>query len=1044
MQKILQNVFKLGLLLLIIFSVCLQNLNIEIEMVKADSSSEWLKDWQYRKSHVINPSVGAGANYQIRIKAYYGNGVDGGENVYFNGKCRSDFGDIRFTSFIPSVEYYRIMISPNVHDSYGLGYPVTYIFNIPAGSSNLKVYKRTGTDWQQLIEKTSNDFFNGIECVRFDYIDNKAYVSVAFAEGSDCIDIKITNQNGEIIQAEYQGISHYYDNRKAVVVATADDWEDNSIRNQKFMQACDVFQSKQVWLTVSIVTQSYEGGSPPNWSGIQRQINEGYIEAASHSRTHPYVPYSNYDSEIGGSKNDITGNLSLPSPYKKGTNEYVWAWIEPYGHLDSIVRQKLGQYKYLIDRETSQGVTSFATWDSVNGLYNRVGVTKEVFSSTTLSELNSAFDNTYAISGIYHFYFHPYDFDWSGENVITQHLDYIKNKTDIWYVGFGALYAYHYVQERGQVTVTPIYSGDGEQRLLDYWMEEKVDGNYAVFWVKVSSDLSINPVTIYIYYGKSDATTTSNGENTFLFFDDFLGTSYDPNKWQTVGSPTITVSNGELKIKRDSYSGSWSVHGLRSKTFQADEKRLIVKAKTNVFSDSCNVRVDMDYYSRGWTNKAMFEGSLKGIYHECDQRDTGGGYAYITMASGAATNSYYTLYLARWGSSYSNGWVNGAYKGQVTLCVNDGLTYIGLFIEEWGSHGTIIGAYDWMAVAKYVDPEPSHGSWGSEETFSEYVVVDQSFVTDGRADVGSIQTVGFHAKWVKNDSNVVQGSIYVNGIEYITNGTGWISFTVTSSLVGKQEWTVTSVNCGGVTTYIQTIPNPTIIWDQIKITNGGITKESAMLGETITIWFQARYEYDNKAFDDTNGVLYVNGAKMTWSSTNNRWEYQYTLATPGIKTFTVSGVLDSSYGLSTINDTTGSQNIDVWSLPFSIISNSTITELTFNSTTKTIRFNVSGPEGTVGYTNITMAKTLVINITGLSIHLDEKSIEYTFEETWYAWIVHLIYSHSTHKVTIFLSAPPPVNTIATSTSSSETLVILLIGLLVCKCLGKKLRKPQLT
>jgi hypothetical protein len=91
-----------------------------------------------------------------------------------------------------------------------------------------------------------------------------------------------------------------------------------------------------------------------------------------------------------------------------------------------------------------------------------------------------------------------------------------------------------------------------------------------------------------------------------------------------------------------------------------------------------------------------------------------------------------------------------------------------------------------------------------------------------------------------------------------------------------------------------------------------------------------------------------------------------------------------------------------------------------------------------------MAKTLVINITGLSIHLDEKSIEYTFEETWYAWIVHLVYSHSTHKVTIFLSAPPPENTIATSTSSSETLVILLIGLLVCKCLGKKLRKPQLT
>lgn len=991
--------FKFTFLLLILnmFGVCLQNLNVEIGIVKANSSNKWLGDWQYRKSHVINPSIGAGTNYQIRIKAYYGDGVDNGENVYLNGKCRSDFGDVRFTSFIPFVEYHRITVPSDVHDSYGLGYPVTYIFSIPFGSSNLKAYKRTGTDWQQLTEKTLNDFFNGIECVRFDYINNKAFVSVAFAEDSDYIDIKIMDENGEIVPAEYQGIAQYYDNRKAVVVATGDDWEDNSTRNQKFMQTCDVFQSKQVWLTVGIVTQSYDGGSPPNWSNIQQQINEGYVEVASHSRTHPPVPYSDYDSEIGGSKNDIVGNLSLSLPYKKGINEYVWTWIEPYGGSDSNVRQKLGQYKFLIARSSNQGVTSFATWDSINGLYNRVGVTIEVYSTSTVAELNKAFDDVYNKGGIYHFYFHPINHDWSGENVISQHLDHIGSKKDVWYVGFGALYAYHYVQERGQVAVKPMYSGEGEQRLLDYWIEEKVDGEYAVFWVEVADDLSSNNAIIYIYYGKSDATTASNGEDTFLFFDDFLGTSYDPNKWQVEGSPTITVSNGELKVQRNSYSGSWSVHGLRSKTFKADEKRVIVKAKTDFFSDSCNVRIDADYYKQSKANKITMESGKRILYLAVDGSS-------LVMSKGAAVNTYYTFYTTRWGSSHFRGWVNGEYKGQLTGA-NDGLNYVGLFIEEWGSHGTITGTYDWIAVAKYVYPEPSHGSWGSEETFSEYVLIDQSFVTDERADVGSIQTVGFHAKWIKNGSDVVQGSIYVNGTEYVTNNTGWISFTVTSFLIGKQEWTVTSINCSGVTAYLQTALNPTIIWDRIKIIKGGIKKESAMQGETITIWFEALYEYDNKLFDDKNGILYINGTQMTWLPTNNRWEYHHTLATPGTKTFTVSGVLDNSHGLSRINDFAGPQRINVWSSLFSITSNSTITEMSFNSTSKTITFTVSGPKGTTGYTNLTIAKSLIQSIDGLLVYVDQNSINFTATSTDYLWLIYFSYSHSTHKVTIVLNSP---------------------------------------
>lgn len=60
-------------------------------------TSYWLPGWTYRKSHVINPSTGAGTNYQVQIIVHYGSGTDSGCDVYLNGHCRTDFGDVRFT-----------------------------------------------------------------------------------------------------------------------------------------------------------------------------------------------------------------------------------------------------------------------------------------------------------------------------------------------------------------------------------------------------------------------------------------------------------------------------------------------------------------------------------------------------------------------------------------------------------------------------------------------------------------------------------------------------------------------------------------------------------------------------------------------------------------------------------------------------------------------------------------------------------------------------------------------------------------------------------
>lgn len=69
------------------------------------------------------------------------------------------------------------------------------------------------------------------------------------------------------------------------------------------------------------------------------------------------------------------------------------------------------------------------------------------------------------------------------------------------------------------------FTDDDGVTLLDYWIESKVDSDYAIIWVEVADDLSTVNQTIYVYYGKTTALSISQGDNVFARFDDF---NYDP------------------------------------------------------------------------------------------------------------------------------------------------------------------------------------------------------------------------------------------------------------------------------------------------------------------------------------------------------------------------------------------------------------------------------------------------------------------------------------------------------------------------------------
>jgi hypothetical protein len=88
-----------------------------------------------------------------------------------------------------------------------------------------------------------------------------------------------------------------------------------------------------------------------------------------------------------------------------------------------------------------------------------------------------------------------------------------------------------------------------------------------------------------------------------------------------------------------------------------------------------------------------------------------------------------------------------------------------------------------------------------------------------------------------------------------------------------------------------------------------------------------------------------------------------------------------------------------------VISDSTVSELAFNSTNKILGFTLEGPSGTTGFANVTIAKDLIAETAGLKIYLDGNQTNYTATSSDTAWLLHFTYQHSTHNVTINLSQP---------------------------------------
>jgi len=293
----------------------------------------------------------------------------------------------------------------------------------------------------------------------------------------------------------------------------------------------------------------------------------------------------------------------------------------------------------------------------------------------------------------------------------TEKVDHLTNyggTTDTW---TGKIYcSSHCKADFSDVRFTDD-SGDTK---LNYWMQEKVDGNYAIFWVKVTDDVSVS-TTIYIYYGKASATDESNGEGVFLLFDDFNDGTLDTAKWNVDGS--YTEVGGLLTLESGAY--------IQSKLTWYQNVIIFMKAKFSIpsgFIGFCKT-------TGGTDDAAKFIGELSTIRARTQQSTY-----YETISIGAYYGNFYKFAI-KWLSKYPIShsvfnslqyFVDGTGKAWLANSIpNETIPAT----ETNTGVGQII--FDWIAVRKVASAgeEPVHSTWGGEEmTFGLIARVESVYV----------------------------------------------------------------------------------------------------------------------------------------------------------------------------------------------------------------------------------------------------------------------------------------------------------------------------
>jgi hypothetical protein len=263
--------------------------------------------------------------------------------------------------------------------------------------------------------------------------------------------------------------------------------------------------------------------------------------------------------------------------------------------------------------------------------------------------------------------------------------------------------------------------------LQDFWVESVTGtspNRVAYVWIKVSADLGSNQ-SIYIYFGNSSASNASNGDNTFLLFDDFEGSSLNPNKW-TIDDDAIisySVANSLLTINGTSsyvyHEERYRATGYPVTSNVAVQARFRTTTPTQtkgslgigIRKDANNWLIwNLDKWANPDINAIGHWGEYNnGVFTEgvLDDTDIDTNFRIYTQkyiySSGL---NYFNIDYVNKGSRTNSGIANATTNAYIIAAIDTG---------TWNYE------VDWFFISKYVSPEPAFSSAGSLEKRSSII-----------------------------------------------------------------------------------------------------------------------------------------------------------------------------------------------------------------------------------------------------------------------------------------------------------------------------------
>ena len=238
-----------------------------------------------------------------------------------------------------------------------------------------------------------------------------------------------------------------------------------------------------------------------------------------------------------------------------------------------------------------------------------------------------------------------------------------------------------------------VYDSNTES-LLPYWVETGTENSSSTrIWVKVPSIPGGGKKTIYLFYGNPGATSQSNGDDVFEFFDDFEGTSLDTNKWtQLESGGTITISNSEITLESNPASGI-SISTRNYKTFPINT---IAEFRAKMSGDASTFFGFSDADGSSVSNEINVHVS-RGFFVRKE-----GTYTQLTRNTGVSV--YHVWQIRRIGSDTVEFYADGTYDNGITSTTYVPVADLSLIMRSNDGDSLVC---DWVRVRKFADPEPT-------------------------------------------------------------------------------------------------------------------------------------------------------------------------------------------------------------------------------------------------------------------------------------------------------------------------------------------------